>query len=93
MMPSIVATSLVQLVRERARADPDNVAFTFLTDGESSAETLTYGELDARACAIAAVLLQHDARGQRALLLYAPSLDYILAFFGCLYAGVIAVPA
>ncbi len=30
--------------------------------------------------------------GQRALLLYPPGLDFIAAYFGCLYAGVIAVP-
>ncbi|MCP4327281.1 MAG: fatty acyl-AMP ligase, partial [Alphaproteobacteria bacterium] len=32
-------------------------------------------------------------KGERALLLYPPGLDYVAAFFGCLYAGVIAVPA
>ncbi len=30
--------------------------------------------------------------GQRALLLYPAGLEFIAAFFGCLYAGVIAVP-
>ena len=31
--------------------------------------------------------------GGRALLLYPPGLEFIVAFFGCLYAGVVAVPA
>src|SRR5688572_27403906 len=31
--------------------------------------------------------------GQRALLLYPPGLDFVAGFFGCLYAGAIAVPA
>ncbi len=54
---------------------------------------LTYGELDARARSIGALLQEHGARGERALLLYPPGLEYIAAFFGCLYAGAVAVPA
>ena len=33
-----------------------------------------------------------DLVGERALLLYPPGLDFISAFFGCLYGGVVAVP-
>ncbi|NUR24576.1 MAG: amino acid adenylation domain-containing protein, partial [Catenulispora sp.] len=54
---------------------------------------LTYAELDARARAIAAVLADTCRAGDRALLLYPPGPEYIAGFFGCLYAGVIAVPA
>jgi acyl-CoA synthetase (AMP-forming)/AMP-acid ligase II len=40
------------------------------------------------------VLRERGVRsGERALLLYPPGLDFIPAFFGCLYAGVVAVPA
>jgi acyl-CoA synthetase (AMP-forming)/AMP-acid ligase II/acyl carrier protein len=49
--------------------------------------------LDRQARAIAATLQSLGWAGERALLLYPPGLDYIAAFFGCLYAGVIAVPA
>ncbi|MEG3957006.1 AMP-binding protein [Microcoleus sp. herbarium2] len=42
---------------------------------------------------MAAQLQALGASGKRALLLYPPGLDYIAAFFGCLYAGAIAVPA
>src|SRR5690606_14436330 len=54
---------------------------------------LTYADLDRRARAIAARLQSMNLAGERALLLYPPGFDYIEAFFGCLYAGVIAVPA
>ena len=54
---------------------------------------LSYAGLDERARAIAALLQEHGAAGERVLLLYPPGLDYIAAFFGCLYAGVVAVPA
>ncbi|MEO0804441.1 MAG: beta-ketoacyl synthase N-terminal-like domain-containing protein, partial [Cyanobacteria bacterium J06642_2] len=49
--------------------------------------------LDCRARAIATQLQSEQVRGARVLLLYPSGLDYIAAFFGCLYAGAIAVPA
>jgi acyl-CoA synthetase (AMP-forming)/AMP-acid ligase II len=54
---------------------------------------LTYSELDQQARAIAALLQDRGATNEPVLLLHPPSLDYIAAFFGCLYAGAIAVPA
>ncbi|MCC2650942.1 MAG: hypothetical protein K0Q60_1097 [Microvirga sp.] len=72
---------------------PDQRAYTFLADGELDARHVTYGELDTQARGIAARLQALGATGARALLLYPPGLDYIAAFFGCLYAGAIAVPA
>ena len=88
---------LTTLLRTRAEHEGDSNLFTFLEfpdDGEKSvASSLSYARLDLRARSIAAVLQQHCERGGRAVLLYPPSLEYIAAFFGCLYAGVIAVPA
>ncbi|HVR97040.1 MAG TPA: condensation domain-containing protein, partial [Thermoanaerobaculia bacterium] len=55
--------------------------------------TLTFGELDQRARAIGSRLQELSAEGERAVLLYPPGLDFIAAFFGCLYSGVVAVPA
>ena len=86
-------TTLVELLRRRADDLAEQPAFIFLTDGETEAGELTYGELDHRARAIAARLQSLCAQGERAILLYPPGLDYIAAFFGCLYAGVVAVPA
>ncbi len=77
----------------RARDSPPARAFTFLSDGEGAEEHLSYADLDERARAIAALLQEHGARGERVLLLYPPGLAYIAAFFGCLYAGAVAVPA
>jgi amino acid adenylation domain-containing protein len=88
------AATVAGLLRFRAAERPSQVAFSFLNDGESTGESLTYGELDARAARIAAALAASSvAPGERALLLYPPGLDFIAAFFGCLYAGVVAVPA
>ena len=84
--------SLVELLRHRAQNQPDRHAYTFLKDGETSELSLTYAQLDRRVRTIAAKLQQISAAGERALLLYPAGLDYIAAFFGCLYAAIIAVP-
>lgn len=85
-------TTLVDILRQRALAQPDQRAFTFLIDGEIEEQTITYAELDQQARAIAAWLQEMDAAGERALLLYPSGLDFIAALFGCFYAGVVAVP-
>src|SRR5215208_4579903 len=89
----VECSTLIDLLRWRAATQPERVAYTFLLDGESQEVRLTYGDLDRQARAIAALLQRHDAYGERVLLLYPAGLDYIAAFFGCLYAGAIAVPA
>ena len=86
-------TTLVDLLRARAERQPNDRAFTYLVDGETEEIHLTYRELDRQARAIAAWLQSLDLEGERALLLYPAGLDFIAAFFGCLYAGVVAVPA
>jgi acyl-CoA synthetase (AMP-forming)/AMP-acid ligase II/acyl carrier protein len=87
------ASSLVDVLRARAAECPERKAFTFLRDGEEEEGHLTFAALDARARAIAAALQDEALAGERALLLFPPGLDFIAAFFGCLYAGVVAVPA
>jgi acyl-CoA synthetase (AMP-forming)/AMP-acid ligase II len=84
-------STLLELTRFRASSD--RTAFTFLVDGEHQKVDLTYAELDQKARAIASHIQQCCRVGDRALILYPPGLDYITAFLGCLYAGVVAVPA
>ncbi len=85
--------TLVELLIDRGIHQPDQTAYQFLVDGETETVSLTYSQLNQQAKAIAANLQSHCCPGDRALLLYQPGLEYISAFFGCLYAGVIAVPA
>lgn len=84
--------SLVELLRFRARAQPIDDAFVFLHDGEDECDAVTYAELDRRSRMVAAVLQGRAPPGARALLMYPPGLDFVSAFFGCLYARVVAVP-
>jgi acyl-CoA synthetase (AMP-forming)/AMP-acid ligase II len=85
--------SLVSMLRHRALHQENCRAYTFLADGETETAALTYGQLDRRARTIAAALADRGVSpGDRVILLYPPGLDFITAFFGAIYAGVIAVP-
>ncbi len=85
--------SLVTLLELRAELQAHKTAYTFLLDGEQQSVSITYSELDKQARTLAATLQALGLQGERAVLLYPQGLEYIAAFFGCLYAGVIAVPA
>ena len=86
-------TSLVDILQWRAMNQPHQLAYRFLVDGEYEEVCLSYQELDQRARSIAALLQSSAKVGDRALLLYPPGLDFIVAYFGCLYARIIAIPA
>ena len=83
---------LVAMLRERAQAQPDTQAGVYLGDGEDVRAELSFAELDEGARALAARLQGLSATGRHAILLYPPGLDFLIGFFGCLYAGVVAVP-
>ena len=87
------STTLIDILQDRAQQSPNQICHRFLEDGDQKEVSLNYGQLHQRAGAIAAVLREQVKPGDRVLLLYPPGLEFICAFFGCLYAGVIAVPA
>jgi acyl transferase domain-containing protein/acyl-CoA synthetase (AMP-forming)/AMP-acid ligase II/acyl carrier protein len=84
--------TLVDLLAKQATVLHDVIAFTFSSDAHSREERITFAQLHLASCAIAAGLKESDPAGQRVLLLYPPGLEFIKAFFGCLYAGAVAVP-
>ena len=84
--------NFVDLLRLGAQDHPEFTVFTFLDRGEREAGTLDFAKLDHLARARAVLIQQYAAPGDRVLLLYRPGLEFIAAFFGCLYAGVVAVP-
>lgn len=86
-------STLIELLNWRAHHQSNQVAYTFIVDGKTEGASLTYAELDSRARVIGAWLQQQQAQGERALLLYPQSLEAIAAFWGCLYAGIVAIPA
>jgi phthiocerol/phenolphthiocerol synthesis type-I polyketide synthase C len=84
--------NLVELLGARAVQHGPRVAFRFLSDGENEDARVTYRDLESQARAVAASLASQSAAGERALLFYTPGLEFVAAFWGCLCAGVVAVP-
>lgn len=77
----------------RASAQANSPAYHHLADDAMESGLLTWKDLDSRARSLGEFFVKAGARGERALLLYQTGLDYVAAFYGCLYGGVIAVPA
>ena len=87
-LPELLSERLL----ERARRHPERVALRVLGDGDHVTTELTYHALWARACAVAEALTALVPRGSRALVVHGNDDHYLVAFLGCLAAGVIAVP-
>ncbi len=85
-------SSLVDVLRHRAAEQPNDPAYVFLPDRGAERPSLSFAELYARARAVAVSLAERGQKGDRAVLLFSPGLDFIVAFFACLLAGVVAVP-
>ena len=93
-MPLLEST-IPGLLAERARLQPDEVAYTFIdydVDPAGFAESLTWSQVYQRAQVVAEELLRHGRKGDRAAILAPQGLEYIVAFYGAMTAGFIAVP-
>jgi acyl-CoA synthetase (AMP-forming)/AMP-acid ligase II len=90
-MPSEPAL-LPDILRRRAADEPGTTAYVFLDERGAETGTLTYRELYLRALGVTGWLRARCAPGDRAVLVFPQSLDFIIAYFGCLYAHVLAVP-
>ena len=84
--------SLVEILHKRAVHQDSGKAYVFLENGEVEKEVVNYRQLHHMAGKVAATMLDSHRKGDRALLLLPSGIDYIAAFFGCLYAGIVAVP-
>jgi acyl-CoA synthetase (AMP-forming)/AMP-acid ligase II len=84
--------SLVELLHFRARHQSDERAYVFINDAGAEVAELTFAQLDEQSRSLAVVLGERASPGERALLVFLPGLDFLIAYFACLYAGIIAVP-
>ncbi|NBC06729.1 MAG: AMP-binding protein [Bacteroidetes bacterium] len=85
--------SLLAILDQRAATEPEGVPFCYLADGEQDEQPLTYRAFESKAKALAASLQEEGLKGERVLLLFPQGIEYLVALFGCFYAGAIAVPA
>ncbi len=88
--PSVHA-DLVGVLQGHAAERADVAAFTFVVDGQADA-ALTYSKLDRRARAVAARLQAMGLVGHRVVLAYPHGMEFLVGFFGCLFAGCVAAP-
>lgn len=88
--------SLLEALDHWVSNQPSKNLFTFLDDYGVEVSQVTYQGLSEQANALAQHLLASDGAklkpDDRVLLVYPPSLDFIIAFLACVRAGVIAVP-
>lgn len=87
------AASFVDILQTRVRELGDRDSFIFLSETSPAEVKMTYAELDVRARQIGALLQRLGAVGERVLILLNTSREYVEAFYGCMYAGAIGVPA
>lgn len=100
----IEVRDLVELLRERGRiagapvagartrGGPSSARYTVLEDGEHLGMGLGFAELERRAAQVSAGLLRRVEPGSRVLVVQSAGLEFLVAFFGCLGAGMVAVP-
>ncbi|MDX1871451.1 long-chain-fatty-acid--AMP ligase FadD32 [Mycolicibacterium sp. 120266] len=87
--------SIVGHVERWAKVRGDKLAYRFLdfsTERDGVARDMTWAQFSARNKAVAARLQQVTQPGDRVAILCPQNLDYLVAFFGALYGGRIAVP-
>ena len=90
---NLLRDNLVSVIEHHADRTPDKTVYVFLEDGENERERVSCAGISVRSKAIAASLCGIGSRGDRVLLLFPTGIDFILALYGCFYAGMIAVPA
>lgn len=91
--PGPMPGNFSESLRQHALSMPERVAYRFLQDGRDDEHVITFAGLDMAARAAAVALGAHCRPGDRVLILLKPGLDYVIGFLGCLYAGLVAVPA
>ncbi len=85
--------TIAEALDRHARINPDGVAFTYLIDGERETASLSFLDLATRSRELAAVMRQRRPESERALILQAPGIDFVVSLCACFYAGIAAVPA
>ena len=73
--------------------NPDRLVLKYLDYVGKEQHNITYSDIHQHASRVASYLTQHYAKGDRVVLLFDNNPAFIYAFFGCIYAQMIPVPA
>ena len=85
-------SSLAEVLQHQAARRPEIAAVTVYSDRPGDRPRLTFAELCAQASHLAQLLVAETTPGDRALLIFPSCLEFVVAYFACLMAGVVAVP-
>lgn len=85
--------TFADVLDHRAAERPERTVLNWLGRKGALQDSWDFATLRSRARAVAAQLHAEGLSGQRVLLMFPPGLDFVAAFFGCLLAGVVAIPA
>jgi acyl-CoA synthetase (AMP-forming)/AMP-acid ligase II len=86
-----MANTLIDILDRFAETHPERLSYAFIEE-DGTSQSRTFAELRDRVQAVAATLQPQIGRGERALLMYQPGLDFIEAMLACFALGVVAVP-
>jgi len=90
---AIEAATLIEVLDWHASQHPNRMHVSVLQDDRTIIATLTYAQLAESARAVAAgLVVRNIERGDRIALMLPTGTDFLVAFFGILYAGAIPVP-
>ena len=89
--PEEVVDSPIYKLQFNAGACPNKGVFDFLPNGDGETNSLTFEELENAVARAASLLRSHVRPGSAVVLVYSAGLDFIVSFWGCLWAGVIPV--
>ncbi len=81
-------TTLIELLDNCLRNCPNRCGYRFPRDNGTE-RCVTFNRLERLSRATAAIIQQRAGASARVLLAYPAGLDFVCAFFGCVYAGVI----
>ncbi len=84
--------TIIEYLRQHVAINPDELAFSFLPSDKKYYSNITFKEFWSEALSVANFLKSKTQAGDKVLLVYPPSLEYVVTFYGCLLAGVVAVP-
>lgn len=88
----IKETNITDSLLTHAQERPDATAFIILEDGEAIERKILYHDLESWVKSLASQLSDKQLYGQRVLLIYQNTVEFIIAFLACQYLGIIAVP-
>ncbi|MBB2487981.1 AMP-binding protein [Mitsuaria sp. WAJ17] len=91
-LPQLPA-SIIETLQAWRDQTPDRLALTVLREGEAVERQASYAELHDEVTRVATALHEQLPAGARVLLLLPTGLEFVSAFYGCLMAGMVAIPA